>query len=143
MNQVFGTALIDIQQELMPYWQQIIKRTIDVVVSALVLLILSPLYAFIALRVRLSSSGPIFFSQERIGRYGDPFTIYKFRSMFVDAEEDGPQLSKDNDDRCTPWGAVMRKWRLDELPQFWNVLLGDMSLAFIKGASRNHFLGAS
>ena len=95
---------------------------------ALLLLILSPLYLYIAIRVRLSSSGPIIFRQERIGVNGTPFIIYKFRSMYVDAEEEGPQLSHDGDNRCTPWGATMRKWRLDELPQFWNVLKGDMSI---------------
>ena len=78
--------------------------------------------------MKLSSEGPILYRQERIGKNGEPFTIYKFRSMYQDAEAKGPQLSKDEDDRCTPWGAVMRKWRLDELPQFWNVLKNDMSL---------------
>jgi lipopolysaccharide/colanic/teichoic acid biosynthesis glycosyltransferase len=87
-----------------------------------------PLYAYIALRVRVSSKGPIFFQQERIGINGKPFFIYKFRSMYLDAEKNGPQLSQDDDSRCTPWGLIMRKLRLDELPQFWNVLKGDMSL---------------
>ena len=71
---------------------------------------------------------PILFSQKRIGLHGKPFTIHKFRSMSLDAEKDGPQLSSELDDRCTPWGRIMRKWRLDELPQFWNVLIGEMSL---------------
>ena len=78
--------------------------------------------------MKLSSKGPIFYQQERIGLQGKPFNIIKFRSMYLDAEHEGPQLSKENDSRCTPWGAVMRKWRLDELPQFWNVLKGDMSI---------------
>lgn len=128
MNQVFGTALIEIRQDLMPFWQQLIKRGLDIGVSIFFLILLSPLYAYIALRVRWSSQGPVFFLQERIGRYGKPFNIIKFRSMYVDAERDGPQLSSDHDNRCTPWGGIMRKWRLDELPQFWNVLRGDMSL---------------
>ncbi|MFQ5447503.1 MAG: sugar transferase, partial [Saprospiraceae bacterium] len=72
--------------------------------------------------------GPIFFRQERIGLNGRPFQLIKFRSMYVDAEEQGPQLSKEGDPRCTPWGSLMRKWRLDELPNCWNVLRGDMSL---------------
>ena len=80
------------------------------------------------LRVYFSSKGPIFFRQQRIGKGGKPFWIYKFRSMYVDAEIKGPQLSREDDPRVTPWGRVMRKWRLDELPQFWNVLRGDMSL---------------
>lgn len=128
MNHVFGAVLIEIRQELMPKWQRVIKRFIDVVVSVLVLILLSPLLLYIAIRVRLSSPGPIFFAQERMGLNGKPFTIFKFRSMYTDAEKLGPQLSHEGDPRCTPWGAVMRKWRLDEIPNFWNVLRGDMSL---------------
>lgn len=128
MNSVFGAVLIEIEQGLMVDWQVAVKRIIDLLASGLMLLLLSPLYLFIIARVRLSSPGPIFFKQERIGLNGKPFWIYKFRSMYVDAEAKGPQLSHDNDPRCTPWGAKMRKWRFDELPQFWNVLKGDMSL---------------
>ncbi|MCB0583749.1 MAG: sugar transferase [Phaeodactylibacter sp.] len=128
MNHVFGAVLIEIEQGLMPKWQRLLKRLIDVAIASIMLLVLSPLYLYIAVRVRLSSSGPILFRQQRIGLNGTPFTIYKFRSMYPDAEKNGPQLSHDNDGRCTPWGSVMRKWRLDELPQFWNVLKGDMSL---------------
>ena len=128
MNSVFGAVLIEIEQGLMVGWQVAVKRIIDLMASGLMLLLLSPLYLFIIARVRLSSPGPIFFKQERIGLNGKPFWIYKFRSMYVDAEAKGPQLSHDNDPRCTPWGAKMRKWRFDELPQFWNVLKGDMSL---------------
>ena len=128
MNSVFGAVLIEIEQGLMVGWQVAVKRIIDLLASGLMLLLLSPLYLFIVARVRLSSPGPIFFKQERIGLNGKPFWIYKFRSMYVDAEAKGPQLSHDNDPRCTPWGAKMRKWRFDELPQFWNVLKGDMSL---------------
>ena len=128
MNSVFGAVLIEIEQGLMIGWQVAVKRIIDLLASGLMLLLLSPLYLFIIARVRLSSPGPIFFKQERIGLNGKPFWIYKFRSMYVNAEAKGPQLSHDNDPRCTPWGAKMRKWRFDELPQFWNVLKGDMSL---------------
>jgi exopolysaccharide biosynthesis polyprenyl glycosylphosphotransferase len=128
MNHVYGAVLIEIRQELMPKWQRLVKRGIDILASFIMLILLLPAYTYIALRVRLSSPGPIFFKQERIGRHGEPFMIYKFRSMRTDAESNGPQLSQDNDCRCTPWGATMRKWRLDELPQFWNVLKGDMSL---------------
>lgn len=128
MNHVYGAVLIEIRQDLMPKWQRLIKRLIDIAVSAILLVLLFPLYAYIAFRVKLSSPGPIFYRQERIGLNGKPFYIYKFRSMFVNAEQDGPQLSSDQDNRCTPWGAVMRKWRLDELPQFWNVVSGEMSL---------------
>lgn len=128
MNHVYGAVLIEIAQDLMPKWQRLVKRLIDLVASLCMLLVFLPLYLYIAMRVRLSSKGPIFFKQERIGQNGLPFLIYKFRSMYTDAEDDGPMLSHDGDDRCTPWGAVMRKWRLDELPQFWNVLKGDMSI---------------
>lgn len=128
MNHVYGAVLIEIRQDLMPKWQRLVKRLIDILVSTTCLLLLSPLYLYIAIRVRLSSPGPILFKQERIGLNGRPFKINKFRSMYLNAEANGPQLSHDNDHRCTPWGATMRKWRLDELPQFWNVLKGEMSL---------------
>lgn len=128
MNHVYGAVLIEIKQELMPKWELLVKRMIDVVASAVVLALLLPLYLYIALRVKLGSAGPVIFEQERIGLNNKPFMIYKFRSMYTDAEHLGPQLSHDGDRRCTPWGAVMRKWRLDELPQFWNVLKGDMSI---------------
>jgi len=128
MNHVFGAILIEIRQDLMPKWQKLFKRLIDVSVSLIMFVLLFPLFIYVWLRVRFSSSGPIIFRQERIGLNGKPFDILKFRSMYVDAERDGPQLSHSDDNRCTPWGKFMRKWRLDELPQFWNVLKGDMSL---------------
>ena len=128
MNHLYGAVLIEVEQELMPRWEQILKRAIDVGVSGIAMLILLPLYIFIALRTKLSSNGPIFFKQERVGYKGKPFDIVKFRSMRIDAEDGGPQLSSDDDPRITRWGKVMRKWRLDELPQFWNVIKGDMSL---------------
>ncbi|MEZ5043126.1 MAG: sugar transferase [Saprospiraceae bacterium] len=128
MNHVYGAVLIEIAQDLMPKWQRLFKRFIDLFVSLFILVIFFPLYLYIGIRVKFSSKGPIFFQQERIGLNGKPFYIYKFRSMEVDAEKNGPMLSHDADDRCTPWGSVMRKWRLDELPQFWNVLKGDMSI---------------
>ncbi len=128
MNHVYGVALISINHQLMPTWQVVIKRAMDWVVSVIVLILLAPLYAFCAVQVKLSSKGPVFFKQERVGFKGKPFLIYKFRSMRMDAEAAGPQLSQDNDNRVTSWGKIMRKYRLDELPQFWNVLKGDMSL---------------
>lgn len=139
MNHVYGAVLIEIRQELMPKWQRALKRLIDLIVSILVLILLSPLILYIVIRVRLSSPGPVFFEQERMGLNGKPFTIIKFRSMYVDAEKQGPQLSYENDPRCTPWGAVMRKWRLDEIPNFWNVLRGDMSLVGPR-PERRHFI---
>lgn len=139
MNHVYGAVLIEIRQELMPKWQRTIKRGIDILVSSLALAILSPLLLYIIIRVRMSSPGPIFFAQERLGLHGKPFTIFKFRSMYTDAEKHGPQLSHDGDPRCTPWGAIMRKWRLDEIPNFWNVLRGDMSLVGPR-PERKHFI---
>jgi lipopolysaccharide/colanic/teichoic acid biosynthesis glycosyltransferase len=97
-------------------------------VSIFALLLLSPVYAVIALLVRTSSPGPIFYVQERIGLHGKPFQIIKFRTMYIDAEQRGPQLSSDTDPRITPVGKTLRKLRLDEFPQFFNVLRGDMSL---------------
>lgn len=127
-SNVMGIVLVELHNGMMSEWQQNIKRLLDVAASVAALLLLSPLLLFIALRVRLSSTGPIFYSQERIGLKGKPFSIFKFRSMYVDAEKNGPALSSETDSRITPWGKVMRKWRLDELPQFWNILIGDMSL---------------
>ncbi|MDR0799165.1 MAG: sugar transferase, partial [Dysgonamonadaceae bacterium] len=98
------------------------------VIAALSLLFLSPLYIYLMIRVRRDSPGPIFLKQERIGFHSKPFILYKFRTMYADAEKHGPTLSSLNDSRVTPYGRWMRKYRLDELPQFWNVLKGDMSL---------------
>ena len=127
-NNVLGAVLTDLQTGLMPEWQQNIKRVIDIVAAFFAFLFLLPVLGFIALRVRLSSSGEIIYTQERIGFKGRPFTMYKFRSMYLHAEAAGPALSSDGDPRITPWGRTMRKWRLDELPQLWNILKGDMSL---------------
>jgi len=105
-----------------------IKRLVDVFASIAGLILLLPLMAYITMRVWLSSKGPVFFTQERIGHEGKPFTMYKFRSMHVHAEYSGPALSTDNDPRITSYGRVIRKWRMDEIPQLWNVLKGDMTL---------------
>jgi exopolysaccharide biosynthesis polyprenyl glycosylphosphotransferase len=139
MSHVYGAVLIEIEQELMAHWEKVIKRFGDVLVSVFSLIILSPLIVYIVLRVRLSSAGPIFYKQERIGKNGKSFDIYKFRSMRVDAEKDGPRLSSDDDDRVTGWGKIMRKWRLDEIPQFWNVLKGDMAIVGPR-PERKHYI---
>ena len=128
MTSIFGVPLIRLNTLLMPSWQFSIKRIIDVVFSAYALVILAPILIVIGVLVKATSTGPIFFFQERIGRNGIPFQIIKFRSMFTDAEKLGPQLSSTNDNRITKIGKVLRKTRLDELPQFWNVLTGDMAL---------------
>jgi len=128
MNGIFGAPLIEISPDLMPVWQQGVKRLIDIIVSFIFLVILSPVFFTVSLIIKISSRGPIFFDQERIGLHGVPFNIYKFRSMLVGAESGTPMLSSDNDTRITPFGKFMRKIRLDEIPQFYNVLIGDMSL---------------
>lgn len=128
LNNIFGALLVEINSEAMPYWQQVLKRAFDIVFSIIAIIILIPVYLFLAIGVKLSSPGPILFLQERIGKSGKPFKIIKFRTMYVDAEKLGPQLSSTDDPRITKIGKFMRKARLDEFPQFFNVLNGDMSL---------------
>ncbi len=138
-SNVYDVGLIHIYPDLMPDWQRVCKRVIDVVVSLFAILALSPLYLFAALRVKLSSPGPVLYLQERVGQYGKPFNILKFRSMRTDAEASGPALSSKDDPRITRWGRTMRKWRIDELPQFFNILRGDMSLVGPR-PERAHFI---
>lgn len=128
MTAIFDAPLISISSQIMPAWQHSAKRILDIVVSMFVLLIGAPVYILTMIAVKISSKGPIFFKQERIGQHGMPFLIYKFRSMYIDAEKAGPALSSKDDPRITPFGRFMRKIRLDEIPQFYNVLIGDMSL---------------
>ena len=128
VNHIFGTPLIEIKTDLMPLWQQVCKRIFDITVALLVLTLGSVFYLAIAILTKMSSPGPVFYRQERIGLGGKPFKIIKFRSMYVDAEKQGPRLSSTHDPRITPWGLIMRRTRLDEFPQFFNVLVGDMSL---------------
>lgn len=127
-SNVLGVVLIDLKTGLMPEWQQNIKRVLDLFFSFTGLVLLSPLLFFTIIRIKFSSKGPVFYSQERIGFKGKPFRMYKFRSMVVDAEKDGPALSSKNDPRITKWGKFMRKWRIDELPQLWNIIKGELSL---------------
>lgn len=128
VDSIFHSPLITINTRLMEEWQYSIKRIADVVLSLLALILLSPVFLFTAIMVKLSSPGPIFYAQERIGYHGKPFKMHKFRSMYVDAESCGPALSRDDDPRITHWGKFMRKVRLDEIPQFYNVLKGTMSI---------------
>ncbi len=128
ISSIFGLPLINVSLDLMPIWQQKFKAFLDIFLSLLALIVLFPFLGVIALLVKFGSNGPIFFSQERIGRYGKPFKLYKFRTMYVDAERNGPALSSKNDNRITPLGRFLRKTRIDEVPNFWNVLKGDMSL---------------
>jgi exopolysaccharide biosynthesis polyprenyl glycosylphosphotransferase len=128
IRNIVGVPMVDITGNNYPEGEKNIKLTLDKVISALVLLLLSPVYAYLAFRIRRDSKGPVIIRQERIGYMGKPFNILKFRTMYEDAEREGPLLSSETDERITPFGRFMRKYRLDELPQFWNVLCGDMSL---------------
>lgn len=125
---IFHSPLIVINNRLMAEWQYSLKRIFDIVISVLAMVILSPVYLVTAIIVKCTSPGPVFYAQERIGYHGKPFKMHKFRSMYVDAEQAGPALSKDDDPRITPFGRFMRKVRLDEIPQFYNVLKGTMSV---------------
>jgi exopolysaccharide biosynthesis polyprenyl glycosylphosphotransferase len=123
-----GLPLVDVTDNNFSGAEKNIKLWIDRCMAALALVLLFPFYLYIAWRVKKDSPGPVLFQQERIGYRGRPFRMYKFRTMYTNAEENGPLLSNENDSRVTPFGRLMRKYRLDELPQFWNVLKGDMSL---------------
>lgn len=128
MNNILGAMLVEVDFEVMPTWQKVMKRLIDILASTLALICLSPILIIIAAAIKIDSKGSVFFKQPRIGLKGKPFNIYKFRSMREDAEKTGPQLSHDTDDRRTKIGIFLRQSRLDELPQFLNVLIGQMSL---------------
>ena len=128
MRSIFHAPLVQISPELMPLWQQSFKRFFDVIVSAFSILLLIPAYVFVAIGVKLSSPGPIIYAQERVGITGKTFKMFKFRSMYKDAEGNGPQLSSETDLRITPFGSFLRKVRLDEIPQFYSVIIGDMSI---------------
>ena len=128
-SQLYGIPLIDIMPELMPEWEKKLKRIFDIVISFLILFLTLPLSFFVAIAIKLDSKGPVLFKQERIGMNGKKFKIYKFRSMYQDAEKNtGPVWSTKNDPRVTRVGKILRKLRIDEIPQFVNVLKGVMSL---------------
>jgi exopolysaccharide biosynthesis polyprenyl glycosylphosphotransferase len=128
VQSIFHTPLIQISPDLMPPWQQSVKRVMDIVLSIIAMAILSPVYIITAIIVKSTSKGPIIYSQERVGHFGKPFMMHKFRSMYSDAEKGTPMLSSRSDSRITPFGKFIRKVRLDEIPQFYSVLIGDMSL---------------
>jgi Undecaprenyl-phosphate glucose phosphotransferase len=124
-----GIPIISINDVPLQGLNSVLKRIIDVAISAVALLILTLPMGIIALLVRLTSPGPVFYRQERMGLDGKAFAVYKFRSMYANAEIDsGPVWARDDDPRCTPLGSYLRRWDLDELPQFWNVWKGDMSI---------------
>lgn len=105
-----------------------VKRTFDLLASLLAFIILVIPMLLLVLIIKLDSPGPAIYKQERLGKNGKPFTLYKLRSMRVDAEKNGAQWAKDNDTRCTKFGKILRKCRLDELPQLFNIIRGDMSI---------------
>lgn len=128
IGDIVGEPLVDISSTTMSQSTVSLKRLGDIICSSLALLALAPVYAAIAIAIKRDSPGPILYRQERVGLHKRKFNILKFRSMYVDAEAEGPALSSTNDTRITPVGRILRKYRLDELPQFYNVLIGDMSL---------------
>jgi len=127
-DNIYGTLLVDLPIDEFTPWQKSLKRLIDVLISISALVLLLPFFILIAVLIKRNSKGPIFYFQERIGKNGRPFEIIKFRTMIVDAEKNGPQLSNIGDQRITSIGVFLRKTRIDEFPQFLNVLKGEMSL---------------
>lgn len=123
-----GIVFLEFPYRAMGGFSSFLKRFFDIVFCSFLLLLLLPVLLVSAVLVKCSSKGPVFYSQTRIGLHGKPFEIYKFRSMRQGAEQNGPLLSKKGDPRITEWGEIMRKFRIDELPQLWNVIKGDMAL---------------
>ncbi len=128
LSTIYGAPLVNVLDNKMPDWQQNVKRFLDIFISVLVLLFAFPLFCYLAIGVKLSSKGAIFYRQERVGLHGKSFSIIKFRSMYENSEGEKPQLSSEDDTRITPFGKKLRKYHLDELPQFVNVIKGDMSI---------------
>jgi exopolysaccharide biosynthesis polyprenyl glycosylphosphotransferase len=128
INTIYSSPLIKISNGLMPAWQENLKRLIDVIFSLIAMILFIPFYIVIPVMIKASGKGPVIYSQERIGKFGKPFRIFKFRSMNTEAEKNGPALSSKNDPRITPVGRFIRRTHLDEIPQFYNVIRGDMSL---------------
>ena len=124
----YSFEFVDAKLDAMSTWQTRVKRGIDILFSAIGLVVLSPVMLFIYILLKLKGEKQVIYSQERIGLHGEPFTIYKFKTFRDDAELDGPQLSTPGDTRITPLGKRLREHHLDELPQLWNVLKGDMSM---------------
>lgn len=128
MESMSTSPLVEIDHRLMPLWQRFLKRLFDISASIILLVLLAPVMLASALLIYMNDKGAVFFCQKRIGHRGKEFNMIKFRSMHLHAEEYGPQLSSENDDRITTYGRIMRKYRIDELPQFLNVIIGEMSI---------------
>ena len=128
-NQLYGIPLIEVTPQLMAPWEMFVKRSIDLIVSLTVLVVGAPMFLIIAIAQKLTSKGPVFYKQKRVGKDGTTFMIIKFRTMFTDAEQrSGPQWAQKDDPRVTPLGRFLRKSHLDEIPQVFNVLDGAMSI---------------
>ncbi|MGP1514633.1 MAG: sugar transferase [Bacteroidales bacterium] len=133
LSAIFSVPLIRISQNLMESWEFSLKRSFDILCGLIAMIILLPSYIAVAIIIKCTSKGPIFYAQTRIGKNGRPFKMYKFRSMYTDAEKNGPMLSNGDDDpRITPFGHFMRRVRLDEIPQFWHVFTGEMSMVGVR-----------
>ncbi len=128
MNAIYGSPLIKISNGIMPAWQEKTKRMLDIAISTIASIVMFPLFCILAIIIKTTSEGPVIYKQERIGRFGKPFNIYKLRSMVHNAESGTPKLSCANDERITKVGSFLRKTHLDEIPQFYNVIKGEMSL---------------
>ena len=139
ISHILGAPLIELFPEIMKPWEWLAKRAMDIAIALIALAILWPVFIVITIGIKLESKGPVFFRQERIGKGKKPFKIYKFRSMYQNAEKNGPALSSDNDPRITPLGLYLRKLRLDEIPQFLNVLKGEMSIVGPR-PERQHYI---
>lgn len=120
--------LVSLTDIHMPNWQIAMKRIFDITLSSVMLILLLPVFIYFAIVIKIDSRGPVYYRQERVGRYGKPFNILKFRTMYINAENGVPKLSSADDERVTAIGRTLRKYRIDELPQFWNILKGDMSI---------------
>jgi len=123
-----ASPLVNITTLNMPDWQFSVKRYFDIVFSLIMLVLAAPLLVYFMIRIKKDSAGPVFYLQDRVGYLGKTFKIIKFRTMYDGSENGVPQLSSANDDRITPLGRMLRKYRIDELPQLWNILKGDMSV---------------
>jgi exopolysaccharide biosynthesis polyprenyl glycosylphosphotransferase len=128
INQMGLIPLVSITNPTMSNWETSMKRFMDIAISSISLLLLSPILLYFIFKIKTESKGSVFYKQERIGRLGKPFIIYKFRTMYEGSEKGKPKLSSPDDERITPTGRILRKYRIDEIPQFWNILKGDMSI---------------
>lgn len=128
MTNLYFSPFVNITELQVPDWEICCKRVFDVGLAAILMVLLSPVYLYLAIRVKMDSPGPVFYKQMRVGLHGVPFTIIKFRTMYCNSENGTPLLTSPNDKRITPYGRLMRKYRLDELPQFFNILKGDMAI---------------